>query len=64
MRDNLGHIIAINTTKNGESIALVTQATYQPFGPLQSIAFGNAPGPMDILGEHGGSPLRKIWLIS
>jgi hypothetical protein len=31
----------VSTTKDGATVQLVTQALYQPFGPLLSLTFGN-----------------------
>lgn len=41
MRDGVGRISQITTTLAGVTQPLVTQVTYQPFGPAQTITFGN-----------------------
>lgn len=41
IRDSLGQITQINTTKDGVTQALVTQVAYRPFGPAQTVVFGN-----------------------
>lgn len=40
-RDSLGRIHQIATTKDGITQAVVSQVHYRPFGPVQSITFGN-----------------------
>ena len=40
-RDNTGRIATVSTTAGGATVALVTQAAYQAFGPLRSLTFGN-----------------------
>ena len=41
-RDSAGRIRQINTSRNGVTQALVTQVIYRPFGPVQSVVFGNS----------------------
>jgi YD repeat-containing protein len=41
VRDEAGRIKEIRTTKDGAPALLVSQVSYQPFGPLQSLVFGN-----------------------
>lgn len=39
--DNLGRISQIDTVKGGVSSTLVSNIQYRPFGPIQSLQFGN-----------------------
>jgi YD repeat-containing protein len=39
--DSLGRISQIDTVKDGTSSTLVSNIQYQPFGPVQSLQFGN-----------------------
>jgi YD repeat-containing protein len=41
VRNEAGRIQEIRTSKGGVTQLLVSQASYQPFGPLQSLVFGN-----------------------
>ena len=41
VRDALGRISQINTSMGSTAAPLVTNITYQPFGPVQSVTFGN-----------------------
>jgi YD repeat-containing protein len=40
-RDALGRINSISTDVGGASVALVSQTSYEPFGPVKSVKFGN-----------------------
>ncbi|MES2321015.1 MAG: hypothetical protein V4633_02005 [Pseudomonadota bacterium] len=39
--DAMGRISQVSTTKNGTATPLLTQVSYQPFGPVKSVTFGN-----------------------
>ena len=41
-RNALGQVTAIASTKNGTQKTIVSNATYEPFGPLSGITYGNA----------------------
>ncbi len=41
VRDAMGRISQINTTRDDVTTALVTQVLYQPFGPAQALTYGN-----------------------
>lgn len=41
VRDAVGRVSQVNTTQNGVTQAVITNVTYQPFGPAQTIVFGN-----------------------
>lgn len=40
-RDTMGRINDVSTTRNGVKTTLVSSTVYQPFGPMQSLTFGN-----------------------
>lgn len=40
-RDAAGRIIAVIESKNGVTQAVVTNITYEPFGPMTGLTYGN-----------------------